>query len=149
MIPTFIQGLGMAFFFVPLMTLIMSGLPPERIPAASGLTNFARITAGAFGTSIATTLWESRAALHHSQLTEAINYASIPATQALAGLSSQGLSREQSLFFINRLIDQQAFTLSADDIFAASALVFLSLVAVVWMARPSHAHGPVDAGGAH
>ena len=51
MIPTIIQGFGMAFFFVPLMTLIMAGLPPERIPAASGLTNFARITAGAFGTS--------------------------------------------------------------------------------------------------
>ena len=149
MMPTIVQGIGMAFFFVPLMTLIMSGLPPERIPAASGLTNFARITAGAFGTSIATTLWEHRAALHHSQLTESINNASLPATQALAGLSDQGMSREQGLFYINRLIDQQAFTLSADDIFAASAAIFLGLIVIVWLARPTHAHGPVDAGGAH
>jgi len=149
MVPTIIQGFGMAFFFVPLMTLIMAGLPPERIAAASGLTNFARITAGAFGTSIATTLWENRAALHHSQLAESINSASLPATQALAGLSSQGMSREQGLFFINRLIDQQAFTLSADDIFAASAAVFLSLIVIIWMAHPTHAHGPADAGGAH
>lgn len=43
----------MAFFFIPLVTLRLSGL--ERIPAASGLSNFARITAGAFGTSITTT----------------------------------------------------------------------------------------------
>ena len=149
MIPTVIQGFGMAFFFVPLMTLIMSDLPPERIPAASGLTNFARITAGAFGTSIATTLWENRAALHHAQLTESINNASLPATQALAGLSSQGMSREQGFFFINRLIDQQAFTLSADDIFFQSAIVFLSLIVVIWLAKPTHAHGTVDAGGAH
>jgi len=149
MIPTVIQGFGMAFFFVPLMTLIMSDLPPERIPAASGLTNFARITAGAFGTSIATTLWENRAALHHAQLTESITNASVPATQALAGLASQGMSREQGLSFINRLIDQQAFTLSADDIFFQSAVVFLSLIVVIWLAKPTHAHGAVDAGGAH
>ena len=149
MIPTIIQGFGMAFFFVPLMTLIMAGLPPERIPAASGLTNFARITAGAFGTSIATTLWENRAALHHSQLTESINNASVPATQALSGLSSLGMNREQGLSYINRLIDQQAFTLSADDIFAASAAIFLGLIVIVWLARPTHAQGPADAGGAH
>ena len=149
MIPTVIQGIAMAFFFVPLMTLTLSGLPPERIAAASGLSNFARITAGAFGTSIATTLWERRAALYHAQLSEAINNASLPATQALSGLSSQGMSREQSLFFINRLIDQQAFTLSADDIFAASAALFLMLIAVIWLAHPIHARGTVDTGGAH
>ena len=63
----------MAFFFIPLMTITLSGLPPDRIPAASGLTNFARITAGAFGTSISTTLWENRAALHHAQLAESVN----------------------------------------------------------------------------
>ena len=48
LLPTFIQGAAMAFFFVPLVTLSLSGMPPERIPAASGLFNFARITAGSF-----------------------------------------------------------------------------------------------------
>jgi DHA2 family multidrug resistance protein len=67
LIPTLIQGVAMAFFFIPLMTITMSGLSPDRMPAASGLTNFVRITAGAMGTSISTTLWESRAALHHAQ----------------------------------------------------------------------------------
>src|SRR6478752_8435694 len=54
LIPTIIQGVAMAFFFIPLMTITMSGLTPDRIPAASGLTNFVRITAGAMGTSIST-----------------------------------------------------------------------------------------------
>ena len=44
MIPTIIQGVAMAFFFIPLTTITLSGLPPDKIPAASGLTNFARIT---------------------------------------------------------------------------------------------------------
>src|SRR5262249_32019348 len=72
MIPTIIEGAAMATFFVPLITLGMSGLSPDRIPAASGLMNFARITAGSFGTSIATTLWDRRASLHHAQLAEHI-----------------------------------------------------------------------------
>jgi DHA2 family multidrug resistance protein len=58
MIPTILQGVAVAFFFVPLMTLLLSGLTPDRIPAASGLSNFLRITAGAVGTS---TSWRVRA----------------------------------------------------------------------------------------
>src|SRR5215470_16769671 len=43
MIPTIIQGAAMAIFFIPLITLALSGLPPARIPSASGVYNFARI----------------------------------------------------------------------------------------------------------
>ena len=63
MIPTIIQGVAMAFFFIPLVTITLSGIAPEKIPAASGLSNFVRITAGSFGTSIATTIWQDRAAM--------------------------------------------------------------------------------------
>ena len=34
------------------------------MPSAAGLSNFVRITAGAIGTSVFTTVWESRATLH-------------------------------------------------------------------------------------
>ena len=150
MIPTIVQGLAMAFFFIPLLTITISGLPPERIPAASGLTNFVRITAGAMGTSISTTLWESRAALHHSQLAEAVNAAS-PATQStLTGLAASGLSPQQALAQINRLVDLQAFTLAADDIFYLSAGLFLLLIPLVWLTHPQKALPGVDAAaGAH
>lgn len=148
MIPTIVQGISMAFFFIPLVTLTLSGLKPEHIPAASGLSNFARITAGAFGTSITTTLWENRAALHHAQLAESISAGSQPTAQALNQLSALGLSREQSLAYLNRLLDQQAFMLSANDIFAASAALFIGLIAIVWLARPVHGNA-ASAGGAH
>ena len=83
-IPTIIQGIAMAFFFIPLVTITLSGLTPDRIPAASGLSNFLRITAGAMGTSITTTLWENRAALHHSQLAETVNQGNNAATSAMS-----------------------------------------------------------------
>ena len=151
LIPTIIQGVAMAFFFIPLMTITMSGLPPERMPAASGLTNFVRITAGAIGTSISTTLWESRAALHHAQLSEYVNTGNPAAQSALSGLATAGLSPEQALAQINRLVDQQAFMLAAADMFYVSAGLFLLLIPLVWLTRPQPAvaGAPDAAAGAH
>ncbi len=136
MVPTVIQGAAMAIFFIPLVTLSLSGLSPDRVPAASGLFNFARITAGSFGTSIATTLWDHRATLHHAQLAERFNGADRASSQALAALQAGGLTPEQGYGVLNRLVDQQAFMLSANDVFYASALLFLALIAVIWLARP-------------
>jgi len=149
-IPTIIQGIAMAFFFIPLVTITLSGLTPDRIPAASGLSNFLRITAGAMGTSITTTLWENRAALHHSQLAESVNQGNNAATSAMSGLASSGLSTEQVLGQINRLVDQQSFMLATNDIFYASAILFLLLIPLVWLARPQKGGAGGDAAaGAH
>ena len=151
MIPTIIQGAAVSVFFIPLVTLSLSGLSPERIPAASGLFNFARITAGSFGTSIATTLWDHRATLHHAHLVERLGGPDAAASQALASMQASGLTPEQSQAMLNRLIDQQAFMLSANDVFYASAVLFLLLIAVVWLAKPakSTAQGSQAAAAAH
>jgi DHA2 family multidrug resistance protein len=152
LVPTLIQGGAMAFFFIPLTTITLAGLTPDRIPAAAGLSNFVRITAGAMGTSIATTLWESRAAMHHAHLTEPLTAQTPILAQTMSGLESAGLSPGQALGMVNRLIDQQAYTRAADDIFLASAFIFVALIGLIWLTkRPVQTGGPspVDAGGAH
>jgi MFS transporter, DHA2 family, multidrug resistance protein len=151
MVPTIIQGAAVAIFFIPLVTLSLSGLSPDRIPSASGIFNFARITAGSFGTSIATTAWDHRATLHHAQLVEHLSSADAASSQALATLHASGLTPDQSYALLNRLVDQQAFMLSANDVFYVSALLFLALIGVVWLARPVRgAPQSADAGaGAH
>ncbi|QLQ01417.1 MAG: DHA2 family efflux MFS transporter permease subunit [Burkholderiaceae bacterium] len=152
LIPTLIQGAAMAFFFIPLTTITLAGIGPERIAAAAGLSNFTRITAGAMGTSIATTLWEDRATLHHAHLTEALAQGHGVFGQTVEQLQAAGLSHEQALASLNRLIDQQAFTRAADDIFYGSALIFLGLIGLIWFTRrPKAAEGApaADAGGAH
>ena len=141
MVPTIIQGAAMAVFFIPLVTLSLSGLAPERIPAASGLFNFARITAGAFGTSIATTMWDHRATLHHAQLVERLGAGDPASSQVLATLQAAGSSAGQAQAMLNRMVDQQAFMLGVNDMFYVSALLFLALIAVVWLARPARWRG--------
>jgi DHA2 family multidrug resistance protein len=151
MIPTIIQGVAMAFFFIPLVTITLSGISPDKIPAASGLSNFVRITAGSFGTSIATTIWQDRAAMHHAQISEYVNQGSSATNSALTGLAGAGLTPDQALGTINRLVDQQAYMLAANDVFYVSALIFLLLIPLVYLTRHTKAGaGSADAAaGAH
>jgi len=143
-----LQGAAMAFFFIPLQAIVFSGLTPDRMPAAAGLSNFARITAGAIGTSLFTTVWENRAALHHSELAEGINSANSAATTALNQLGASGYDSAQSMATINRMIDQQAYTLAVNDLFFLSSVVFVALLALVWAAQRTK-NVAVDAAGAH
>jgi len=151
MVPTILQGSALAFFFIPLTTLTLVGIPPDRIASAAGLSNFVRIMAGAMGTSIATTAWDNRATMHHQHLVEKLGTGDPVATEALSKLNAAGLSTDQAMAQVNRLIDQQAFTLAVDDIFWLSAVCFIVLIFSVWLTRrpPRFTTTPVDAGGAH
>ncbi len=149
LVPTLIQGIAMSCFFIPLSVILLSGIRPDKIPAASGLSSFVRIVAGSFGTSIATTVWQDRAAMHHAQLAESVNQGNFAATQVLSGMGSAGFTQEQALAQVNRLVDQQAYMLGANDVFYASALMFLMLIPVVWLSRPKRAGGADAAAGAH
>ncbi|MFZ4481361.1 MAG: MFS transporter, partial [Rhodoferax sp.] len=153
LVPTLIQGIAMSCFFIPLSVILLSGISPDKIPAASGLSSFVRIVAGSFGTSIATTAWQDRAAMHHAQLAESINSGNLAATQVLSAMGSAGFTPEQALAQVNRLVDQQAYMLGVNDVFYVSALIYLLLIPVVWLSRPKRAGsggaGSADAAAAH
>jgi hypothetical protein len=60
-------------------------------------------------------------------------------------LTKLGLSQAQIFTQINRLIDQQAYTRAADDIFLISGWIFLGLIALIWFAqRPSKMSGALS-----
>jgi MFS transporter, DHA2 family, multidrug resistance protein len=149
LIPTIVQGIPMALFFVPLTSILLSGLPPERIASATGLANFCRILLGGFGSSIATTLWDRRSAFHHAQLTEAANIYNPIFNQSTQNAQSFGMSSDQAHALIEHNIVIQAGMLGANDIFFASSLLFLILIGFIWMAKPTKASGPIDIGTAH
>ncbi|WP_372659520.1 DHA2 family efflux MFS transporter permease subunit [Hydrogenophaga sp.] len=148
LIPTLLQGAAMAFFFIPLQAIVFSGLPNSQLPSAAGLSNFVRITAGAVGTSLFTTLWENRAALHHAQLSEAVHLGNATAVATINQMMAAGMNREQALTSINRMINQQAYTLAVTDVFYLSAGLFFLLVLVVWVSKPSLG-AAAGGGGAH
>ncbi|MBV8032032.1 MAG: DHA2 family efflux MFS transporter permease subunit [Betaproteobacteria bacterium] len=150
MVPTVIQGAAISCFFIPLTALALSGLQPGQIAAATGLNNFLRISAGAFGTSIATTLWDNRATLHHARIVERATLYDPAAREAIQQFGNLGMGEDQAYAYLNRLIDQQAFTLAALDLFYASAILLLALIPLVWLARPKRGGaGAAASAGAH
>ena len=139
--PQFIQGIALACFFVPLFGITIAGLPPDRIASAAGLSNAIRVMAGGFGTSLSTTLWERREAVHHAQLAANINAYNPVAHQGTEQLQALGLGAAQSYGFIERAITVQAYMLSTMDVFWIAGWIFLSLIPLIWLARPPFTHG--------
>jgi DHA2 family multidrug resistance protein len=89
-LPTLVQGIAMAGFFIPLVSITLSGLPGHRIPAASGLSNFVRIMCGGIGTSIFETAWDHRNNFHHAQLVEQTNVYNPTFNQAVTQMGKPG-----------------------------------------------------------
>jgi DHA2 family multidrug resistance protein len=145
--PTLVQGIAMAGFFIPLVSITLSGLPGHRIPAASGLSNFVRIMCGGIGTSIFTTAWDHRTTFHHAQLTERASALDPTFGQSMTQLGQLGLDNAQRYGMFDRLVNQQAAQLGVNDLFYISSIIFLVLIALIWITRPERAGGG-DAGAA-
>ena len=135
-LPQFVQGLAVACFFMPLTTITLSGLPPEKMASASSLFNFLRTLAGSIGTSLTTFIWYNREAVHHTQLTEVINPYNPISQQFFQTMGSFGLSEEQTASYLAKQITAQGFIIGANEIFLVSAITFISLVVLIWFAKP-------------
>ena len=66
--PLFLQGIGMAFVFVPLTTTAMGMLTNEQMGNATGIYNLMRNLGGSVGISIATTFVARHAQAHQTVL---------------------------------------------------------------------------------
>jgi len=149
-LPTLLQGIPTGLFFVPLTAIILSGQPPERIPAAAGLSNFARVFCGAVGTSLATTGWNNRAVLHHARLVEQASPNNPLYGAALQSIQSTlGFTPEQAVAYFARSLDTQANMLGLNDIFWISGVIFIAIVPLIWLTKPARGAASGAAAAAH
>src|ERR1700684_1663789 len=95
--PQLVMGIGMGTFFVAMISILLDGQPPERVPSASGVSNFLRIVASAFATSITTTFWDRHEALHQTRLAESSSAYSQNLQDAVNGLQALGVDRTHAL----------------------------------------------------
>jgi DHA2 family multidrug resistance protein len=104
--------------------------------SATGLSNFCRILAGSFGTSLSITLWERRADFHHSILAEHVS-AFDP--------GKGGALPDPAL--LDRVLNQQSVMLATNDMFWLSGCFFASLMLLIWLAKPPRHGAPAKGGG--
>jgi DHA2 family multidrug resistance protein len=133
--PMLVQGIAMSTFFVAMITISLDGIAPERIPSASGISNFTRITAGGFAASIVTTLWDRREALHQSRLADIATAYNPQFQQAVQHLHDRGFSDLQAYGVLSRNLSLQSYLLSSLDLFWISGWLSILLIAVIWTAR--------------
>jgi DHA2 family multidrug resistance protein len=140
--PRLILGIGLAFFFLPVQSLMLSNITPDRMAAASGLSNFLRTLGAAIGTAVSVTSWEHLASSHHARLTENITPYSSATQQMLATLQAAGLTPEQAYAALDRTVSAQGFMLATNEFFLYSAFAFFSLTGLVWLTRPRKVTAP-------
>ena len=135
-LPQLVMGIGMGSFFVAMVTILLDGLPPERVPSASGVSNFLRIVAGAFATSITTTFWDRHEAMHQTRLAESSSAYSPSLQDAVNGLQALGVSNDHTAIgVLSQGLIHQAYLLSSLDFFWISGCLMLAPLVLVWLAR--------------
>ncbi|TAN02899.1 MAG: DHA2 family efflux MFS transporter permease subunit [Rhodanobacteraceae bacterium] len=144
-----IQGLGVALFFMPILTILLSDLSGREVADGSGTATFLRSLGGSFAASITTYLWTRGGVVNHANLVEHINAYSSQVRDAVA---AAGGHLQQYATVVNHEITRQATQISFNHLFDGLGFIFLALVAVVWLARPPFIarRGPAaSTGGGH
>ncbi len=140
-VPLLVQGVGTGVFFVAMVTISLSGIPGPRLPAATGLSNFARLTAGSFAASITTTIWDRREAFHQTRLSEAASMHQPALTQSLAQLGNAGLPETQSLAYLARELTNQSYVMASVDYFWVSTWICVLMIPVIWLTSRAYTSG--------
>ena len=132
-----LQGLGVALFFMPVLTILLSDLEPHEIAAGSGLATFVRTLGGSFAASLTTWGWNQRGTVHHAHLTEHISATDPGMVQTVTALGQGDL--QLGAMVLDRMIAQQAAQIGFNEIFHLLGILFLVVIAFVWIAKPPFA----------
>ncbi len=136
-----LQGAAVAMFFLPLVTINLSGVETSRAANATSLQNFLRMMAGSFGASIVITMWDRRQALHRTQLVESVSSYAQPTVDYMKQLTDSGLNLDQAHAYLERTLSVQAYMLAANDIFLVIGWIFLALIVLIWTTKPPFGGG--------
>ena len=138
MIPQILRGFGLMFAIVPITSLSLGTLPPERLKNASGLYNLTRNLGGAVGLAGLNTVLDKRIDLHLARLHESITWSRQPAMEILNGLTARIPGSDAQTMALKQLFlftPQQGIVMAFADVFLLLALLFAMFAALVWLLR--------------
>ncbi|EJM51480.1 Major Facilitator Superfamily transporter, partial [Pseudomonas sp. GM49] len=124
------MGIGVALFFMPTLTILLSDLPPSQIADGSGLATFLRTLGGSFAASLTTWIWIRRADQHHAYLTESITRFDPATREAITHLGGAGA---QAYTQLDQMVISQAYIMSTVDYFTLLGWMFMGLILIVWL----------------
>jgi DHA2 family multidrug resistance protein len=149
-----LQGLGYAFFFVPLSVLTYSQLKPNENNKASSLTNFFRNWGGSFGIAFITTMAERRQDFHQARVGNHLTATNLPLQEGIRqtaaflqahGYSAADAMKASTLRYYNEL-GAQTHLLAFMDCFHIIGVVTLMAAPLVWLTKNFKVGGKVPEG---
>lgn len=152
--PQFLQGVSLAFLFVPLTTITMDPIPREEMGNATSIFNLMRNLGGSIGIAAVTTLVARNEQINTSTLGAKITPGNPWAQASLERLRSLFVSRGADTVTASRrayaaifaMVQRQAAMLAFNQTYwLLAALFLLMLPLVVLMRKPSHGRGKVVA----
>jgi DHA2 family multidrug resistance protein len=152
--PQLLQGAGMALLFVPLTTVSMATIAPQRMGYATSLFNLMRNIGGGIGIAMTGTMLARTRQANSALLGEHVSpYSQMTSTvleQLKAGFVAGGAdvvsATNQAYVALYGMIQRQAAMVSFVNIFRLLGTLFLVLIPLVLiMRRPKGSGGPAAA----
>jgi len=143
--PQFLQGAGMALLFVPLTTVSMATIAPQRMGNATSLFNLMRNIGGSVGIALTGTYLQRHREVVSSQLGEHINVYDETSRsmieQITRGLMAAGTdavtATQRAYVILEGMLFRQASMVTFVTIFRVMGMVFLLMIPLVFlMKRP-------------
>jgi DHA2 family multidrug resistance protein len=151
-LPQAIRGVSLMLCFLPINTLALGTLPPDKIKNASGLYNLMRNLGGAIGLAMINTVIDHRMAHHMRHLLDQITLSRNVVTQTLDAMSGRFgdlLTTDPdkaALRSLMGIVQREASVLTYADAFLLMSLVFFAaLLLMPLVHKPRSAKPPADA----
>jgi MFS transporter, DHA2 family, multidrug resistance protein len=133
--PQFVQGLGMTFMMIPLISLTLKTVEEHEVAAAAGLQSFVRTIATAFATSVSLSYWGDSQRAARNDIVSALR-----PEEAQNQLAGMGFAPDQIRQMLSNMVEMEATTLAVVHVFWSTSALLLVAAALVWLSpRPERA----------
>jgi DHA2 family multidrug resistance protein len=146
------RGFSMMFVMIASNQMALGRLPPMAMKNAAGLYNLMRNLGGAVGLAVINTVINTRMSVHGESLREQVTWSRPAATAMLDNLTAllRSVSPEgaelMALKRIAALVDQQALTLTYNDVFMLMGVAFFTAVPLTLLLARTSTQAPSGGG---
>jgi DHA2 family multidrug resistance protein len=146
--PQIVQGIALAFLFVPLTTATMSPIAPERMGNATSIFNLMRNIGGSTGIAAVTTLIARREQVHTNILGSHVNVYDFGSRMRLKEMTAFFISKgsdpptasHRAYLALFGMVQRQSAMQSFVEAFWLLAIIFLALVPLIFIMKKPKAH---------
>ena len=139
LLPQILRGIGMMFALVPINTIALGTLAPDRVKNASGLFNLTRNLGGAVGLAVINQVLNDRTDLHIARLHERVTWGNATATETLnmftQRMQGMGDAALMAMKQLSQIVHRQAVVMGYGDAFFMLTVFYFGLSLLVMLLK--------------